>query len=228
MTIQQPVEKIYGRLMEQIISGRLKAGQRLPTTALASRFGTSRMPVRQALQRLADEGIVVQSPGYGARLVSPTSKEIRDVYAVRVILETAALDLAFKNLKGVRLARLEESVSRQEKARKTSFEEYLNWDLQFHRVIAEASDNEFLKKEVENALSASNVYRILFENKSGKYRSPAPEEEHHELFLSICNGDRKIATDLLRRHILRGIEDLGLVEADRAEEVNGDAQIDHP
>jgi len=194
--------------MDQIISGRLRAGQRLPTTALAEKFGTSRMPVRQALQRLADEGIVIQSPGYGARLVSPSPKEIRDVYAVRIILETAALDLAFANLNGIRLAQLEESISRQKKMREQSFQEYLKWDLMFHRTIAEAADNAFLKKEVENALSASNVYRILFENKSGKYRSPVPEEEHEEIFLSIRNGQKETAKGLLRRHILRGIEDL--------------------
>ncbi|MGC9490549.1 MAG: GntR family transcriptional regulator [Thermovirgaceae bacterium] len=199
---------MYRSLMDQIISGRLRAGQRLPTTGLAEKFGTSRMPVRQALQRLADEGIVIQRPGYGACLVSPSPKEIRDVYAVRVILETAALDLAFANLNGIRLAQLEESVSRQKKMREQSFQEYLKWDLVFHRTIAEAADNAFLKKEVDNALSASNAYRILFENKSGKYRSPVPEEEHHEIFLSICNGQKKMAKDLLQRHIFRGTEDL--------------------
>ncbi len=161
---------------------------------------------------MADEGIVVQSPGYGASLVSPTPKEIRDVYAVRVLLERAALDLAFGNLDGVRLARLEESVSRQAQAREVSFREYLRWDLAFHRTIADAADNDFLKREIENALSASNVYRILFENKSGKYRSPAPEEEHREIFLSICNGEKRTAKDLFQRHILRGIEDLVMEE----------------
>jgi len=225
MATLSPVESIYEKLMEDIISGRLKAGQRLPTTALAEKFGTSRMPVRQALQRLVNEGIVVQSPGFGARLVSPSPKEVRDVYVVRVILETTALSMAFRNLGSVQLARLEESLLKQCEARNRSFAEYLKWDFEFHRIIAEASDNDFLEREIENALSASNVYRILFEKKGGDYKPPAPEKEHHEILFFIKCGDQKRAGELLRRHILRGVEDLGMGESQTTEEVMANATV---
>ena len=176
-----PADRVYEEVLRQIVAGELAAGERLPAEPLAERMGCSRMPVREALQRLAAEGIVVLVPGCGARLVSPSPEEIRDVYAVRSLLEGMAVRLASEKISPVFLASLEEVLFAQIEAKGRSYEEYLAQDLAFHRIIAERGDNAFLAASVENALAASSVYRRLFENHRGWGVLPSPEEEHREI-----------------------------------------------
>ena len=209
-----PADRVYQEILRQIVAGELTAGERLPTEPLAERMGCSRMPVREALQRLALEGIVILVPGSGARLVSPTPREIRDVYAVRTLLEGMAVRLAFQRRSPLLFASLEEILSRQIEAKERSYEEYLRQDLAFHRTIAEWGENAFLASSVENALGASSVYRMLFETQRGWGALPSPEEEHREI-LEAFREEREVrVVSLMECHVLRGVEDFGLQKED--------------
>ncbi len=207
-----PADRVYQEVLRQIVAGELTAGERLPTEPLAERMGCSRMPVREALQRLASEGIVILVPGSGARLISPTPREIRDVYAVRALLEGMAVRLAFQWRSPLFFASLEEILSRQIEAKERSYEEYLRQDLAFHRTIAEWGENVFLASAVENALGASSVYRMLFETQRGWGALPSPEEEHREILEALREEQEFRAVSLMECHVLRGVEDLGLQE----------------
>jgi DNA-binding GntR family transcriptional regulator len=207
---KSPADRVYQEVLRQIVAGEIGAGERLPAEPLADQMGCSRMPVREALQRLASEGIVVITPGCGARLVSPSPREIRDVYAVRAVLEDMAVRLALKEKLSVLLAALEEILHHQEKARERSYEDYLRQDMAFHRTLAEWGGNAFLAASVENALAASWVYRMLFEPRRGAMLPPSPEEEHRKILEALRRRNEEDVAALVKRHILRGIEDLGL------------------
>lgn len=79
-----PVAEIYRTLRDRICLLDLEPGDRLPEEALAAEFGVSRTPIRQVLDRLQYDRLVVQRPGAGATVAVVDSKEIRDVWAVRL------------------------------------------------------------------------------------------------------------------------------------------------
>ena len=91
-------EPITTALTRDITAGTLKPGSVLTQKDLADRFGVSRIPVRDALQQLAVDGLVTVIPNRGARVISLTADEIREVYDLRILLETDLLTRAIPNM----------------------------------------------------------------------------------------------------------------------------------
>ncbi|HEU0103445.1 MAG TPA: GntR family transcriptional regulator [Mycobacteriales bacterium] len=112
--LPQPLERatqtFSGRTVEVlrdlVTSGRLQPGERLNEVELATALGISRGPLREAIQRLRSEGLVETVPNRGAYVRVLTSDELRELYEVRVALETHATRLAAKRPDPVRLAEL--------------------------------------------------------------------------------------------------------------------------
>ena len=77
-------ERVYLLLEEEILTGKLKPGEQLREIALAKRLEASRTPIRSALHRLAEEGLVELMANRGATVVGITSDDIKDIYAVRM------------------------------------------------------------------------------------------------------------------------------------------------
>ncbi|GAB3493017.1 GntR family transcriptional regulator [Flexivirga lutea] len=99
-------ERAYEAVLERIYDGRLAAGARLPEQALAADIGVSRTPVREAVRRLAAEGMVDVVPNRGAQVVSVTEKDNRELYTLRAELEPVAARLAVERMDASDLARL--------------------------------------------------------------------------------------------------------------------------
>ncbi len=94
-TLQRPEplgERVYATLRDYLRAGRIRAGQPLQEGVLAARLGVSRTPVREALARLASEGLVV-ADGRSFTLPSLSVGDIEDIYALRFLLEPEALRL---------------------------------------------------------------------------------------------------------------------------------------
>lgn len=87
-------ERVYVQLRQSILDGQLRAGERMREFDLAEQFGMSRTPVREALKKLAVEGLVVDLPGRGLVVTEPSPDEIMDAYLVREMLEGLAARLA--------------------------------------------------------------------------------------------------------------------------------------
>ena len=83
-------ESVYQRLEEEILSGKLSRGETLTETSLTARLGASRTPVRAALHRLAEEGLVEISPNRGAVVMGVTAEDLVDIYKMRMRLEGLA------------------------------------------------------------------------------------------------------------------------------------------
>lgn len=95
-------------LREEIVSGRLPAGSRLTVDEVASRYGVSHMPVREALQRLQGEGLIVLLPHKGARVVSIDAQLVNDIYNLRGAIESLLARLSLPNLTNASIARLDD------------------------------------------------------------------------------------------------------------------------
>ena len=85
---------VFNTLRQAILKGELKPGERLMEIALAERLGVSRTPIREAMRKLEQEGLVVMIPRRGAQVANITEKDLNDVLEVRIALENVAIEKA--------------------------------------------------------------------------------------------------------------------------------------
>ncbi|TET29393.1 MAG: GntR family transcriptional regulator [Anaerolineales bacterium] len=104
---QTMLEFVADRIRDLILSRQLEPGERLAQSQLAERFGVSRTPVREALQKLASEGLVTFSPYKGAFVAKFSSSELMDLYSIRIALEGYCASLAALRITDEHLEQLE-------------------------------------------------------------------------------------------------------------------------
>src|SRR5262245_17562799 len=143
-------DHVYARLVDAIHSGALESGAALHVADLASQFNVSPSPVRDAISRLAAEGLVTNNPNRRTTVVAFTRQDIVETFQLREILECAAARLAAKNVQPSQLAEIRKVAEQcdglagnaaQKKAK-------LDLDNQFHLLVAEASGNALLHHEI--------------------------------------------------------------------------------
>lgn len=201
-------KKVYEELVNLILNKDLKAGQRLPEKVIAEKMGVSRTPVREALKRLANEGIVEIVPGGGTRLISPSADEIKEAFEVRSFLETMAIKKAVIRIAPVQICLLEEQIQ----AEKTSFIEkdtakYLEANNAFHSILAQASGNALLEEYVKNVLARTYVYMVFYESFFSFQDNPSLEE-HKAIIAALKMANEDQAVSLIQNHITNSIESL--------------------
>jgi DNA-binding GntR family transcriptional regulator len=193
-------EQVRDRLREDVLSGELAPGTLLGEVSLARSFGVSRGPIREALGRLASEGLVTITPRRGAVVTELTRDEFVEAYQVREALETLAIRLAVPRLEKSDLARLRELHEEMiEHAKRSEVNAFFEANAAFHGLFVSASGNQ---KLIE-------VYRLLMDQ-MGRYlaRSLALRgsleksvAEHSGILEAVEAGDRDRATRLLAEHI---------------------------
>ena len=138
-------EAIADSVAEAIATGHLAPGERIVETGLAEKYGVSRVPVREALKVLATQGILVGGGHRGYRVASFTPEKIEQVFEVRLELETLLLRDAVANWRWSRggFGGLDAAIGTMRAAvRAGDLHEMLRADLEFHRAICRASENE--------------------------------------------------------------------------------------
>lgn len=129
-------------LRDEIVSGRVPAGARLTVDEIASRYGVSHMPVRQALQRLQGEGIVVLLPHKGARVVSLDARLVDNVYDLRGAIEALLARLSLPNLTNAAMARLDALYQQYVKAAKNrNVKSVFALNAEFHILLYQHANN---------------------------------------------------------------------------------------
>jgi len=135
-------EQIKETLLERIVRGELKPGERLVETRLARELGTSQAPVREALRDLQNLRLVESEPFRGARVRAVGDEQLLPVFPVRMVLEELAAREAAKKANGnVRPLERELKAMRQAAAR-GDWRTQISHDLGFHRVVVEMAGNE--------------------------------------------------------------------------------------
>ena len=196
-------DSVYMELRGKILSRELKPAQRLLEVKIANEMGVSRTPVREALRRLANEGLVRIVPNSGARVASPSSHEMDNSYSVRGYLENMSVELACRTGMDKRtLERLDGLVRDGDAAYDAGdVDAFLAANNDFHRVIAEAGKNYVLSEYVDNIIQRTNVYIYFYskfieaENKSSG--------EHRAILRAIAQRDRIGAQELMKQHLER-------------------------
>jgi DNA-binding GntR family transcriptional regulator len=201
---QTVADQVAGILREAIADGSLAAGTALRQDDLASRFGFSRMPIRDALRLLEAEGLVAIHPTRGAFVARMDAAEIREIYDIRMLLEAEALLLSIPRLTDAKLAEADAVLDQIDAEPNVARWGALN--RAFHLALYSACGNARLLALIEAQHGASDRYvRILLSRLDYRDRSQA---EHRKLLAACRKRDADKAVTWLKRHLAEGSEAL--------------------
>ena len=132
-------DTVADTLREAILDGSLKAGSQLREIHVAAELGISRAPLREALRRLEEEGLILKIPFKGAFVAEVGREAIDDISRLRSVLEPWAIEQALPHLTGARLTELRRQINNLASAAKAhNVQKSIDAHLAFHRVIYEA------------------------------------------------------------------------------------------
>ena len=148
---------VFNTLRQAILKGELKPGERLLEIALAERLGVSRTPVREAMRKLEQEGLVVMIPRRGAQVASITEKDLNDVLEVRIALENVAIEKACKLITEDELGRLWVAAKEFEKTKaEGNLVRLAETDVAFHEIHDPVTTTDELIPSGETSSYRSN------------------------------------------------------------------------
>ncbi len=206
------VEIISDELRSAIMYGSLAPGAQLGEVDLAARLGVSRGPLREAMQRLVQEGLVRSEPHRGLFVITLDAKDVEDVYRTRLIIERAACQLVMAHNRGEALVRLTEALAALVKAaRQRDRIAISDADVAFHQVLVAASGSPRLERMAQTLLVETRMCLNVLQDKY-----PEPDElveEHRKLVDAISDGDEVRLLRLTEEHMTDSIERLRVPHA---------------
>lgn len=211
-------DQLFERLSEAIVMGIFAPGAKLSEPRLASQYGVSRGPLREAIRRLEERKLVTRTPRQGARVIVPSIQHALELFAIREVLEGLAARQAALNATKTEIAQLRAL-------------------LMAHRAEVDDPQTTFYRQETANSDLHFFIARIarnqlLFDLSCGEYytlfrlyrrrhqlvpgRAQRAFVEHERIVDAIAEGDAELAEILMRRHIASARE--GLLAAQRMAE----------
>lgn len=191
-------EAAYSHLRGAILTGSLLPGVRISEPGLAQELGVSRTPVREALQRLAQEGLVELLPGKGARVRVLSAEEVREVYDVRALLEGEAAALAAQNASEDELKRLEWLLQVLDALPKEAYAQQMQVDFDFHTALVEAAHNKTLARIYADLRSSLTLVRSFQQTLS---QHPKTRQQHQAILAALKARNPAQATEAARAHV---------------------------
>ena len=193
-------QRVHDHLREEILSGQLPAGSELQEVALSSELGVSRGPIREAIGRLAAEGLVTVRPRRGAVVRSLSKQEFLEAYQVREALEMMAVRLAVPRLEQEQFNRLDELVAEMQRyAENEDVSAFFEANAAFHAEVFEASGNGKLQELYRQLLGQMGRYRTRSVALRGSLQRSV--SEHRSIIRAARKGDADRAVHLMSEHI---------------------------
>jgi DNA-binding GntR family transcriptional regulator len=196
------VAGVYARLRENIVNGRYAPGAPLVETTLAAEFNVSRTPIREALRRLEQDGLVERgSRGMHVRMRSP--EEILEIYEVRIILEAAAARAAAERRTQLDLARLEQIHNTMLGVSTENPEQLANTNRRFHEIVWSMSHNATLIDLLDRLHAHLIRYRETTLTYADRWQNVL--DEHSQLIDAIKAGDADRAAEIAEAHMMAAL-----------------------
>ena len=194
-------EKAYTRIRNTILSGSFPPGYQLKEEELSEFCSVSRTPVRQAIQRLAGEGLVTIEENHRSYVIDLTEEEFEQAFDVALMLESYSTGLAAQRLVEADLQKLWKLEERMEKLAEGSIREYrqfLELDMEFHNLIHKASGNRNLFEMIQRVPDITNTILL----KSGDMKSmKEAQADHRNIIKALEMRASKLAELQMKVHI---------------------------
>jgi DNA-binding GntR family transcriptional regulator len=206
-------DRIYAVVREQVVRGQLAPGAAVRDGELAAALGASRTPVREALIRLAGEGLLESPVGRGFRVPPLRRREVEEAHPLIATLEPAALKSSGACTKK-QADELERLARRLEKRGADAATRH-DLDARWHRSLVRGCTNRRLLRYVEESRDVLRRYELTYLR--GVESMELSVSEHRSIAAAFVAGDRERAVTLLREHWHRGREELlAIVPKDEA------------
>ena len=209
-------DQAYRALREEIISGKLKPGERLTERHLATRLGVSPTPIREALQRLEHEHLIERTDTRRILVAEPSVHRLYELTVIEAGLRGVGARLAAENASEKELAAIEATYAGFTAT--MTPEQALAEARKLHELIDHASHNETLIAMIATATAFDWQFRLgTIPELFGEDRKTARERhrEHGKIVTALISRDGQAAEKLMREHILRATEEFLRTRADR-------------
>lgn len=187
------------RLRASIVNGSLKPGSQLSEVELANSFGVSRGPVREALQRLVQEGLLLSEPHRGVFIPVLTDDDVLDIYLAREALESAAIrSIVANDTSAAASQALDQNVTEMEQAEAAGdWESVGNFDLEFHVALVAASGSQRLQRMFSTVISETRLCLGALTAADGRADLV---QEHRQICDLMQEGKTEQALAVLGKH----------------------------
>ena len=210
-------DQIYLKMKDDIVSGVLRANEKLVTEKLASRYEVSRTPIKEALKKLEQDGLIECRPNAGAVVKDIDIDEVSDIYEIRKSLEIMALKKALG--RGISPETMEYlRICCEKRKEASSLEIQKENDREFHSTICRASGSKVLYDMMENymlLLSSFSVSSRIMKERDAE-RDLLSNIEHEKIVEAIEKNNPEKAVELLSAHIDSAIQALRRSKQEKA------------
>ncbi|WP_142828544.1 GntR family transcriptional regulator [Planococcus soli] len=191
---------VYDYLYSAIRKGEIKAGDTLTERDLAEKLGVSRTPIREAIRKLEEQGVVIHEPHKGAKVIALSAEKAAELYEVRELLE----GLAARKLAQIHTAEMMEELTgyierAEKKALAKEIEKLSDINSAFHLALARLSGNIYL--EVIMNMLQTQINLLMTTSLSYSGRPLENIEEHKQILEAIKLGDGDFAESVAKYHV---------------------------
>ena len=212
-------DAVVDRLRAAIWSGVYAPGDRLVERRLAREFGISHIPLREALARLTEEGLVERLPRRGARVASLTPRMLEEVSSLRVVLEQFVVRRLKDRFTTEAHAELQVIVDRMvEAAEQHDLVRVHELDQQFHQRLWELTDHALLVELAAQMRSRTSHFYRAAAASLGPDEVRRHADSHQQLLDVIASGDRRAAERAMQQHVEQAAQRIADAQLTRTEE----------
>ena len=186
-------------LVDAILSGKIHPGERLNESQLARDLRVSRAPVREALQQLQEQSLIVNIPRRGMFVVSLDEEDSQKINGLRIVLEAEALRLVRRHLTPQREKKLQQLLTRMENMEPAPTKLSMRVDFDFHRTIWSYSGNEYLEKTLTSLTAPLFAHSVRTLLRAEKLRMVL--DSHRPLFEFIRGRSEETAEQIMVAHL---------------------------
>jgi len=203
------VEEAYRHLKTRIMSADLPPGASLNELEIAATLGTSRTPVREAIRKLEQEGLVMRYPNRGAIVTKLSMTDVLEIWQLREILEPAACRLAAHRIDRDALARIERDFVDlvEQETGPEAYEAFLRADMGLHGLIVDATGNATLRQVLE--MLNARIVQARVVTSPTRFRHAVAE--HLAIIAALQARDAQEAMEAMRRHLESARQNLVLL-----------------
>jgi DNA-binding GntR family transcriptional regulator len=192
-------EAVLSELRRRLAAGILRPGEKVPPEELARELGVSRIPIREALKILEGEGQIVYEPRRGFFVPTLSLADLEELYRMRELLETEAIELAVPTLDDETLDRIASNLADADAASaRGDLASYAQANRRFHLDLYAAAERPLLLRTIRQLWDASDAYRALYAN-DDEHRATAAAR-HREILTALSRRDAKAAIAAQNRH----------------------------
>lgn len=200
ITVSTVNKEVYEQLRQQIRTGKIRPGSKITIREIATRFGVSTMPVREAIRRLQAEGFLsVETRSVTVKKLS--LDEVNQLFVIRQRLESLAIEWSLQNLDDNNVEEIKglEEILEEMDNKEISYNDWQRLNRTFHLTIYKLADSPPLQQLIENVWDKVTPYMFIYSSTINSFEES--QTQHYLMLDYLIKKDKEVLIDLLVEHL---------------------------